>query len=236
MAKFQKPQSYILPSFKINNVDPTLEKEGKVYARIIYGVDKNNYSVIMRERTGIEVEKYTEKPLECVVEIIKAQFFEVDPDKKNKIPHDAISATFIGWDTGYKFFSQLVSMVDGETGDPEIDEDFDEDEYDALASRLFSEWGIHGFGVDVYQNKPMIKTDLGVFFLNEYLFEEQIDKWEQSVTPNVPVCLVVEELLLHGIKEYKGKWESEDENNKKEITTGRNEMLIHGGWSVLDPF
>ena len=50
----------------------------------------------MRERPGIKIEKYTEKLIECVVEIIKAQIFDIDPEKKKNLQQNVIEATFIG--------------------------------------------------------------------------------------------------------------------------------------------
>ena len=235
MAKPQKPLPYDLPSFKINKVETSLEKDGKIYGRMIYGVDKNNCSVVIRERTGLDIEKYTEKPIECVVEIVKAQIIDIDPEEKKKLPPNAIEATFMGWDTGYKFFPALVSMVDGETGDPELDEDFDEDEYDVLATKLFSEWGIYGFGLDVYRDKPMLKTENGVFFLNEYIFEEFIDKWEESPLPFVEVGIIIEEALLHGINPLKEDW-SFNKKVKEEEPLKHYEKRIVGKPRIIDPW
>lgn len=233
MAKPEKPLAYNLPLFLVSSVTPVLEKEGKIYARLITAQDRDEKVFTIRERTGIEVEKYTEKPLECVVEIIKARFFDLKDDKI-KPPTEAIHGTFVGWETGYKFFQELVSMVDGETGDAD-DEDFNEDEYDMLATELFTKWGIYGFGLDVYRDKPMLKTEQGVYFLNEFIFEELIDKWEESFIPNIPVCFIIDELLLHGIKIFEGEWK-QDKSKQQEITAGHNEMIIRGGWQILDPY
>jgi len=233
MAEPQKPQAYNLPVFQVDTVKNLLQKEDKVYVRLITVRNREKEMFTIRERTGIEVEKYAEKPLECVVEIVKARFFDLKDDKI-KPPVEMIYGSFVGWDTGYKFFQELVDMVDGDTGSAD-DEDFNEDEYDALATELFAKWGICGFGLDVYQDKPMIKTDQGVFYLNEFLFKELINKWEESFVPNIQVCFVIEELLLHGIKIFEGKWE-EGNDKGKEIKAGPNEMIIRGGWSVLDPY
>lgn len=233
MAKPQKPIAYKLPPFQIEKVVPVLEKEGKTYARLITAYDRDEKQYTIRERTGIEVEKYTDKPLECVVEIIKARFFDLQDDTI-KPPAGAGHGTFIGWETGYKFFPELVSMMDGETGDAD-DDDFNEDEYDLLAIKLFSQWGVYGFGLDVYRDKPMIKTEQGVFFLNEFLFKEFIEKWEENAVPDTPLCFIIDELLLHGIKVFDGEWK-QDKSRKEEITAGHNEMIIRGGWQILDPY
>ena len=229
MAKPKKPQPYILPAFKIEKVTPALEKKGHVYARLISAKNKLKEKFVLRERTGIEVEKYMDKPLECLAEIVKAQFIDPKTPKKD-LPSDVVKGTFIGWDTGYKFFQELVSMVDGETGDA-ADEDYDEDEYDTLATELFSKWGIYGFGLDVYRDKPMIETDNGVFLLNEFIFEEQIDEWEQSLMPGMAVCFVIEELLLHGIKIYEGDWKIS--GAATEIKANHNEKIVVGRPKIL---
>lgn len=234
MAAPQKPAVLQLPIFKIQDVKIVLEKNDKIYVRLFHATDKNKQKFTMRERTGLEVEKFIDnKPLECVVEIVKAQFFDLN-DKENKPPVDTLKGTFVGWETGYKFFQELVSMVDGETGDAD-DEDFNEDEYDALATELFEKWGECGFGQDVYRDKPMIKTDIGTFFLNEYIFEDLIDKWEESFLPNVPVCFKIEELLLHGIKIYEGEWKTK-KTIEENFVIGPNDMLIRGPLQIIDPY
>lgn len=205
MAKPQKPQPEALPVLEIESVTPSLERESKIYARIIVGKDIDGDRFVIRERTGIEAELYVGKPLECVLEIVKATFY--DPtDEEVKVSDEAAYGEFIGIETGYKFFPELVAMVDGETGSAD-DDDFNEDEYDALATKLFAEWGVYGFGLDVYRDKPMIRTDGGIILLNEYIFEEWVDRWMESESPKKPVRFITEEYLLHGIKPYEGKWE-----------------------------
>lgn len=205
MARPQKPQPEALPVLEIVSCVPALEYDGKTYARLVSGKDIDGDSFTIRERTGIEVEQYVGKPLECVLEIMKATFY--DPrDEETKVPDRAAYGDFIGIETGYKFFPELVEMVDGETGSAE-DDDFNEDEYDILATKLFAEWGVCGFGLDVYRDKPMIRTEGGTFLLNEYIFEEWVDKWLESESPKKPVRFIAEEFLLHGIKPYDGKWE-----------------------------
>ena len=233
MAKPQLPIAENFPILQPTEVTFSFEGNGKIYARLTTATDQNGLAYSIRERSGLEVEKYQEKPIECVSEIVKARFFKIEELKENKQkpPADAIQGTFIGWNTGYKFFQELVSMVDGETGDAD-DDDFDEDEYDVLATELFAKWGISGFGLDVYRDKPMIKTENGVFFLNEFIFEEQIDEWEESMLPNVPVCFEIEELLLHGFKIFEGEWKKKEE--KKEIVAKPHEQIIVGRPRTLE--
>jgi hypothetical protein len=234
MATPEKPQTYNLPVFQPETVTPTLEKAGKTYARLISFKDKERKIYKTRERSGLVVENYIAKPLECVLEIVKARFFDIEElkEKKQKPPIDAIQGTFSGWNTGYKFFSELVTMVDGETGGSD-DEDFDEDAYDVLATTLFEKWGVSGFGLDVYRDKPMLKTENGVFFLNEFIFEEAIDKWEESLLPNVSVSFVIEEMLLHGIKPYEGEWKVK-KTLEEEYDVKPYEKLIIGRWRIID--
>ncbi|MDR2916368.1 MAG: hypothetical protein LBV74_16330 [Tannerella sp.] len=234
MATPEKPLPYPLAVLAVESCTPTVEHEGKIYARLIQAKDINNQSFTIRERTGIEAENYIGKQLECVLEIVKATFYDPEDEKNKKIPAGAIKGEFVGSETGYKFFPELVTMVDGETGNAD-DDDFNEDEYDTLATKLFAEWGVYGFGLDVYQDKPMIKTEDGVFFLNEYIFEEWIDKWEEASTIKKPVCFVVEELLLHGIKPHTGEWKPKHEV-KEEEPLKPYEMLIVGRPKIIDPW
>jgi hypothetical protein len=235
MATPEKPLAYTLPVFRVESVTPTIEKEGKTYSRLVSLENKEREQFKIRERTGIAVENYQDKPLECVLEIVKARFYDLEAlkEKKQNPPKNAIQGTFAGWNTGYKFFQELVEMVDGETGDAD-DEDFNEDAYDILATELFEKWGVYGFGLGVYRDKPMIKTENGVYFLNEFIFEELIDRWEESLLPDVKVCFVIEELLLHGIKLYSGKWERK--KTLEEIYNVKdNEMLIvEGRYRIID--
>lgn len=212
MTKPNNPQPYLLPSFKIKEVSTLLEREGKIYAQLIHAVDKRNHQFTMRERKGLPIKDFINIPVECVAEITKAQFF--NPETEKSVPKGGLKAIFMGWDTGYKFFSELVSMIEGETGDPDEDEDFDEDEYMELSANLFLNWGVTGFGLASNRDKPMLKTEDGTFFLNEFIFEKHIDKWEDSPLPFVKVGIVIEELLLHGIKPIEGEWKSREKTDE----------------------
>lgn len=231
MAKPEKPLAYSLPVLEIESCVPSVEHEDKIYARSIRAKDIDNKSYTIHERIGIEVEQYIGKPLECVLEIVKARFFDLE-NKNNKPPEDAVKGTFIGIETGYKFIPELVAIVDGETED----DGFDSDEYEVLELKLFSEWGVYGFGLDVDCDKPMLKTENGVFLLNEFIFEEWIDKWMASESIEKPVCFIIEELLLHGIKPYNGKWEKKKKISQYGIVLEEGESYIVGKPKFLEKY
>jgi len=234
MASPEKPLAHAFPLFQPENLISSLEKAGKIYARLFSLKDRERRICQARERSGIEVEKYNGKPLQCVAEIVKARFYDLEEleEKKKNPSKDAIYGTYAGWNTGYKFFPELVEMVDGETGSAD-DEDFNEDAYDVLATQLFEKWGVSGFGLDVYCDKPMLQTENGTFFLNEFIFEELIDEWEESPLPNVKVCFIIDELLIHAIKPFTGEW-TVRKTMEEEYNLKSNERLIVGRWVEVD--
>lgn len=232
MAKPEQPTAYPFPVLEIDSFNSTLTQEDKIYARSIKARDINNQMFFLRERSGIEIEAYIGKPLDCVLEITKATFYDAE---SKDIPDNAFQGIYMGSISGYKFFPDLVALEDGETG--EADEDlFDDEEADILATKQFSEWGVYGFGLGVYQDKPIIKTEQAAFFLNEYIFEEIIEKWEEKVDPEVSVCFTVEEFLLHGIKPYEGKWEKKEKKSKYGFEPKEGESYIVGKPRFLERY
>ncbi|MWP49542.1 MULTISPECIES: hypothetical protein [unclassified Gilliamella] len=185
----------------IKQVTPTLEKDEKIYAHQIVAVSDAGRRFTLKERRGLPMQKYVGQKLQCIIEILDAQFFF--PANKKEI--DALPATTLKgiyqWkETGYKFIPELIRMVEGALDDE--DHDYDEDEYEEKAPEYFANWGEFGLGLDIYQTKPMIKMGNGVCLLNEYCQEELIDEWEYGQE----LYFMPKTLLLRGIHTGKLKY------------------------------
>lgn len=225
----KKIKSYNLPVLLITNVISTLEKDGVSYAHLINAENEKGEKYKFRERRGLPLEQYIGKTVECVLEIIEAEFhYPESKEEIKKLPGDILHGTYLWSESGYKFIPELVEMIEGDPDDE--DHDYDEDEYDRIAADYFNNWGVSGLGLGIYQNKPMLQTENGIYLLNEYQNEDDIEEWEYEQK----IYFRPKTFLLRGIKPVEVK---EWGNHKHaEITAGHNEMLIRGGWSVLDPY
>jgi hypothetical protein len=219
-------KTYTLPIFQIESLTPTLEKDGAIYAYLITVKDKSGAQFEFRERRGLPMRDYIGKPVECILEITKADFIDKNTDAK-KLPKNIFKGKYAWSHSGYKFIPELVEMIEGHQD--EEDYEYDEDEYDVLAEKLFKEWGVAGMGLDVYQDKPMVETEEGVFLFNEYQNEEEIEEWQL----NDPVYFRPKEILLRGIKPYEGEWKVK-KTLEEEYDVKPYEKLIIGRWRIID--
>lgn len=228
MAK-PKLEVYPLPIFIIKDAIPTLEKDGQVFAHNVSVETEKRQAFKLIERQGLPIEKYVGKTAELVLEVLDADFFEIETkDDAKKLPKDVLKGTYIWSNTGYKFIYELLDMIEGHSDDP--DYDYNEDEYDELATRLFADWGNHGLGLDVYQDKPMLKTEEGIFLLNEFRNEEIIEDWELGDT----IYFRPKQILLRGLNvTTKPDWRK---NVKEELIAKPNELLIRGKPRIIDPW
>ena len=221
---------FYAPVLQIDIIKSALEKDGVVYANIITGSTKSGKKYVFRERRGIPIDQYINKPLECVLEVIDADFFY--PQNKEdikKLPDGVEEGKYVWVESGDKFIPELVEMVEGHQEEEEYE--YDDDEFEKLAISSLDNWGVCGFGLRLDQNKPMVKTAEGVFLFNEYQNEEVIEEWELGQT----VYFRPKEILLRGIKPYEGKWEPKA-NNRQEIVLKENEMIIRGKPRIIDPY
>jgi hypothetical protein len=223
----EQVKTFALPVFQIHSVISTLEKDGIAYAHLITAKDKENREYTFRERRGLPVQDFIGKPVECVLEIIEAKFLDKETDKK-KLPDDIFKGKYVWSQSAYKFIPELVEMIEGHQDEENYE--YDEDEYDRIAGDYFDKWGVSGLGLEVYQDKPMVETENGVFLFNEYRNEKAIEEWQL----NDPVYFRPKELLLRGFKPYSGKWERK--KTLEEIYNVKdNEMLIvEGHYRIID--
>jgi len=167
----------------IKSVDPIVTNdEGDLHASIIDALfPANNYPVTLTERLKIDARDYVEGYLECVVEITKGIFYE-------KPKEDTINVKYLGVYPGHIFFLELIDI--------KSEEDYDPNDFIDTATDLTSNYGEYVFGLGVYDERPMLKTEDGVILLNPVLMEDEISKLE----PGKIYSLEIQEAFLYSIK------------------------------------
>lgn len=216
---------------KVKEVFPTLVKDDINYAHLIKAELESGITLEIMERRSLPISDYIGKNVECILEVLDVDFFY--PKTKNEItelPSDVMQGTYLWSHTGYKFIPELFEMIEGHAD--EEDYDYDEEEYDRVAEGYFADWGVAGLGLEVYQDKPMVQTSEGVFLFNEFQNEKDIEEWNLGQT----VFFRPKKNLLRGFKFVEIEGWRKNSSAEKEITAGPNEMIIRGGWSVLDPY
>lgn len=219
---------FVPPLLQIDSVEPSLERDGTVYARHIKASNEQEQIYEFRERNRIPVEEYIGKTAECILEILEAQFYyPQNKEEIKKLPKDVEKGEYAWIESGDKFIPELVEMVEGHQDEEGYE--FEYDEFERLGINYLKNWGVSGLGLDIDQGKPMVKTANGVFLFNEYQNEELIDRWELYQ----PLYFKPLRMILRGMKIVeKQDWHK---NKKEKIIVNSNEMIIIGRPKIIDP-
>lgn len=184
---------YKFPSVILKKITPLLVEGEEIYVIGIEGESNGKYLNIYDNKC-LKLNDYIEKKIDCVLEITRGKIWY--PYQKDKMPDNAIKAKYL-WHNGcHVFFPELMAML--ENPDERNSDEDNEEAFKNAAEDIFSNWGPNGIGMEVFQSKPMIQTDIGTFFINEYEFEEDIDVWELYEEFYVEI----KEAYLRGINIY----------------------------------
>lgn len=123
---------FIPPIFTIVSIETSLERNNVIYSRKIRAVHKSGRSYEFIERSNIPVEKYLGTAVQCIVEVIEAEFYTPEDEKeKRKLPVTIEKGEYLWTESGDKFIPELVEMVEGHHNDEEYE--YDDEEFERLS-------------------------------------------------------------------------------------------------------
>jgi len=193
----EKQAPYQFPVLTIDKVEPLLQKGPRIFAQTVTARlgDKEVFKIY--ENKGLDLEPYTGREVECLLEITKGAFLL--HGQSGGTAQKAMSFRYQWEKRPFEFFPELVKMREDLTDANVRDEEPRLKAFETFATELFSSWGINGLNIGIYQAKPVLKSVHGVFFLNEFEFEEDIEDLELDQE----VHLEIEEIYLRGIRPIK---------------------------------
>ena len=195
MNDLDEEKEFTLPILILREIKPLLVHKGVTYANLLSCETADGRILNIYENNALCLTAFIGQQMECLLEITQGDIYY--PYVENQ-PEDVIPFMPLGQTPSYRFFGQLMSLinkpiVDDVTWDNELQK-----EYENLATTLFKEWGFNGLGIGIDDNKFVIYNDLGVYLLNEYQFEDSIDymQYKQEIT------IAIDEIYLRGIRPY----------------------------------
>ena len=183
-----------VPKIILEKFNRTVEFDSKLYASsMIATLDKTSF--ILFDNKGIDLNEYLGKEMECLFEVTRGKIWYPNPKYKHPT---AIPANYLWYQPSYSFFQRFINIQEyPESLDLKYSSEIAQ-LYESEAIPVFKDWGINGFGLEIYESKPVISTEFGVIILNEYEFEENIDAWKLDQ----PIFIEIHEAYLRGIRPY----------------------------------
>jgi len=190
-----KQYDYILPVVVIEKIIPLLKRDDVTYATEIHGELLNGKKIFFYENTGLNLEEYIGKEMECVLEITEGNLFypPISEDVSTYFPCE-----YIWSELGFIFFPELKKIRE-EMEDADINQEKElEDLYEKTSVEIYANFGLKGFGFDTYSYHTMLLIYDCIFYLNEYEFEQDIDDFEVEDKFHIDIY----EIYLRGIRPY----------------------------------
>jgi len=162
-----KNEILIPPKVFINEVNPTLRDENRIYASEIKARLTDKIILNVLENKGIEVEEYVAQEAECLFEISDAEFLlPPPPDSEEQTDPNFVEFKYLGYRSSCDFFPipDTVKKEDGK---------IDKQLYRALIEEQFAQYGETGFGLKPFERQPVMKSANGYsFIVNKYLYRD----------------------------------------------------------------
>lgn len=200
------------PKIILKKVTPLLQKDDIIFASKIEAVMLDNLPIPICENKGLTLNEFIKQQLECIVEITKGSLGY--KKKSQKTPEGAIAFTYQWLKRPYEFFPELSKIYDDAQNSDLAEQDSKRASFETNASKFLKNWGLNGVSLGVYQTKPLLNSEYGIFLLNEYEFEEELDNLEL----NQEIYITIEELYLRGIRPLDEqsllKWKQSKEQEK----------------------
>jgi hypothetical protein len=183
-----------LPKFIFKKVISLLQRDDIIFASKVDAITLDGLAVSMYENKGLILKDFIKEKMECLVEITRGKFGY--KKKSQKVPKGSIAFTYQWVKRPYEFFPEL-SKIYNEVQNSDLSEQNSKHvSFETTASDFLKNWGLNGISLETYQTKPLLNSEYGIFLLNEYEFEEEIDALEL----NQEIYITIEELYLRGIK------------------------------------
>lgn len=194
------PLPFCLPAVTMKSREVSLKSNGIIYANKLilkWNLHTKEVDLVTRERKQLNIETFlkTKELVNVLLEITDGLIvcFTNNKERKTLLSDGFTEAIFLSIQQSYLFFSELVEFIEKSRI-----EGYNEEKYDQLATKLFSEYSENGFGLDPYDTSYMIYTSSGVFLLNEYIFEDVIDK----LLPGSTIGIKIKETRLLSIGKH----------------------------------
>ena len=184
-----------LPVLTLTEVLPSLSYEDAILAYKLTGITDEQVSIPIYENKGLDLNRYIGEKMECILEITLGEIYD---ETSENIPKSAILFEYQWTEGVFVFFPKLLKLQREMDEVSMEEEDKLEEEFEEYAKDLFTKWGISGFGLDVYEQRPMLLTSCGIFLINEHEFENEIDDWELDQK----IYINIREAYLRGIRPY----------------------------------
>ncbi len=160
----------IPPKIRITKVESLLEDDTHIYASTLKGQLTDKISLNITERLGKEVASWEGLEAECLFEIIDAEFSPPPPPDSEEEPDPGlIELKYLGYRNSCHFFPiPEAAQKDGK---------LDRQLYRLAMDEQFSSYGEDGFGLQAFDNQPILKTANGYSFLvNKFLYKDLLKK------------------------------------------------------------
>jgi len=182
------------PLISIKSVKPLLSQGPKVFAYQIEALTEDGNSISIYENKGLDLREYIGAKMECLLEITRG---ELNYKKElSAMPENALVFKYLWIRRLHEFFPELMKIRESLSGANNKEEVSLKRQFETAANTLFTEWGLNGLGVEIYQDKPLLSCADGFYLLNEYEFEDEIDALELGQE----VYIKIEEAFLRGIR------------------------------------
>jgi hypothetical protein len=209
--------TFQFPILTIKAVRPLLSKGKIVFAHQILATTQDGITLSLYENRGLDLNIYVGDKMECLLEITKGEFYN---SKGEIIPEDALKFTYQWQKRTYEFFPELVERRETLDEAGEEEEEAMQELFEAHSLKMLQNWGLNGIELDIFQAKPLLSSTNGFFLLNEYEFEEELEKLELNEQVNIKI----DELFLRGVRPY--ACESEVDKKQKIIQSKSNTETI----------
>jgi len=183
-----------LPKFFLKKVTPLLQKDNIIFASKVDAISLDGLALSMYENKGLILKDFIKEKMECLVEITKGNFGY--KKKSQKTPEGTIAFTYQWLKRPYEIFPALSKIFNDVQSSDLPKQDSQRASFEITASEFLKNWGLNGVNLEVYQTKPLLNSEYGIFLLNEYEFEEEIGR----LALDEEIYIEIEELYLRGIR------------------------------------